>query len=285
MKTKDQQALRLYVRAREDFQAMRKSMDNRLGRKANGEHQNINDERSFDLSDVENFDRIANDARQQEKKIEKMLRKTLKRFDIYNNFLKEVKGVAEIAAAHILSEFDIYKATTVSKMWQYAGLNPGLVRGKKRIAKSKYKKEMGEIIDQMKNIKTGETDYIIQTEDSIKGDRATPGYILPYNKNLRTRLFVMGTGFIKAQNSYALEFYYPYKRRLEQSQQMTKEVKKGGKVIDIMWKEATPGHRNQAAIRYMIKMFIKDLYVAWRDIEGLEIREPYNVEYLGNDRH
>jgi hypothetical protein len=31
----------------------------------------------------------------------------------------------------------------------------------------------------------------------------------------------------------------------------------------------------------MIKMFVKDLYVAWRTIEGLEVRKPYQEEYLG----
>jgi hypothetical protein len=34
----------------------------------------------------------------------------------------------------------------------------------------------------------------------------------------------------------------------------------------------------------MLKMFLKDLYVAWRKIEGLEVREPYAAEYLGK-RH
>lgn len=48
------------------------------------------------------------------------------------------------------------------------------------------------------------------------------------------------------------------------------------------WKDVTPGHRDKAAKRYMIKMFIKDLYVIWRTIEGLPVREPYQVEYLGH---
>jgi hypothetical protein len=29
---------------------------------------------------------------------------------------------------------------------------------------------------------------------------------------------------------------------------------------------------------------LKDLYVQWRTIEGLEVREPYSAEYLGK-RH
>jgi len=35
----------------------------------------------------------------------------------------------------------------------------------------------------------------------------------------------------------------------------------------------------------MVKMFLKDLYVAWRELEGLEIRRPYEEEYLGRVHH
>jgi hypothetical protein len=275
-------ALRMYLRAREDFQAMRKRMDNRLGIKADGTQQKIQDVRSFALEDIENFKLISENARQQEKQTEKMLKKVLLRFPIYNEWLKEVKGVGEIAAGWIISSFDIEKATTVSKMWQYAGLNPGMVKGKKRVSKKEYKPIMGTIITEVPNIKNDGNDYIIETNDMIRGDRATEGYVLPYNKNLRTHLVgVMGAGFIKAQNSYALEFYYPYKLRLENEDSIVINEGKARKGDGKPWKEVSKGHRNNAAIRYMVKMFIKDLYAAWREIEGLPVRVPYAEEYLG----
>jgi hypothetical protein len=87
----------------------------------------------------------------------------------------------------------------------------------------------------------------------------------------------MADGFIKAQSSYCLEFYYPYKMRLEQSHG---EVLHVGK--EKPWKDVTKGHRDRAAKRYMVKMFIKDLYAAWREIEGLPVRKPYQEEYLGH---
>jgi hypothetical protein len=31
----------------------------------------------------------------------------------------------------------------------------------------------------------------------------------------------------------------------------------------------------------MIKQFLKDLYVHWRTLEGLPVRQPYAEEYLG----
>jgi hypothetical protein len=214
-----------------------------------------------------------------------MLRKTLKLFPVYNNFLKNVKGVGEVMAGWIISEIDIFQASAVSKIWQYAGLNPSLVKGKKRIGVKSYNPEMGEIISETANIATGEVDYIVQTNDLVKGDRPTEGYILPYNKNLRTKLVgILADGFIKSQSSYALEFYYPYKARLEKEESVFNDYGREKKDSGKKWSEVSKGHRDMAAKRYMIKMFLRDLYVAWREIEGLPIRKPYEEEYLGR-RH
>jgi hypothetical protein len=78
-----------------------------------------------------------------------------------------------------------------------------------------------------------------------------------------------------------LEFYYPYKLRLENEDSIVINEGKARKGDGKPWKEVSKGHRNNAAIRYMVKMFIKDLYAAWREIEGLPVRVPYAEEYLG----
>jgi hypothetical protein len=247
----DSAAVRMLVRAREDFQSMRKRMDNRIGRKADGTEQDI-EEREFRAEDVANFAGIADEARQQERNIEKMLHVTLQRFPVYTDFLAQTKGVGDIAAGWILAEYDIYKASTVSKMWQFTGLNPGMVPGKKRVENSDG------------------SFSLVNTGDMIRGDRLTPGYVAPFNKRLRTAMVgVLADGFIKAQSPYALNYYYPYKDRLANEEG---------------WSDESKGHRDRAAKRYMIKMFLKDLYVAWRKLEGLPVREPYSEEYLGK-RH
>lgn len=259
-------ALRILVRAREDFQAQRKRMDNRIGRKADGTDQSI-EGREFQSDDVDTFVQIADAAKEQEKVIEKRLAKVLNQYPIWTGWLKGVKGVGTISAAHIISEIDIHIATNASKITQYAGMNPGMVRGKKR-----------------KNLPNGAFETIT-TNTLVRGDKATSGFILPYNKRLKTALLgVLADSFIKSQNYYCMEFYYPYKERLANSDKLVKENKGGGKVVEIPWKEATPNHRNMAARRYMIKMFLHDLYAQWREIEGLPVRPPYQEEYLGH-RH
>ena len=255
---------------------MRKKMDNRIGRTADGEQQNV-EQRTFRLEDLEMFKKIADDAKEKEVECEKNLKRVLKRFPIWTEYLEGVKSVGTIAAGWIIGEFDIEKATTVSKMWQFAGLNPGMVRGVKDIEKDKYKPSMGEVIREYTTMK-GVKHVHVLTDELIKGDKLTEGFTSPFNQNLRTALAgVLADGFIKQQNYYCMEFYYPYKARLEQEENTVLHVGK-----EKQWKEVNKGHRDRAAKRYMIKMFLKDLYVAWRTIEGLPVRPSYQEEYLGH---
>lgn len=281
MKTQLQKTVQLYVRTRVDIQETRKRAFNRLGMKKDGTMQDVPD-RNIESNFFDNLVSITREMMQQEKRIEKDLEILLQKFDIYNNWLQDIKGIGIISSGCIISEFDIEKATTVSKMWQYAGLNPSLVRGNKRIPKADYKAEMGEIITEMKNIKTKKIDYIIKTNEMIRGDRATEGFVLPYNKRLRTHLIgVMAANFVKHQNNYAIEFYYPYKTRLEKEDSIVENKGKKRKGDGKAWKDVSKGHRNNAALRYMVKMFLIDLHVAWRKSEGLDVRKPYAEEYLG----
>jgi hypothetical protein len=63
---------------------------------------------------------------------------------------------------------------------------------------------------------------------------------------------------------------------------MTSETKKGGDVDAVAWKEAKDGHRHRAAIRYMVKMWMIELYKNWREIEGLPVRPPYQEDKPGH---
>lgn len=257
--------LRILTRSRKDFQFLRVGIDNRLGNKANGEEQQVS-ERAIPIEDSLMLREITEETRAQEKAIEKKLLKVLRRFPIYNNWLeKDVSGAGTVICGYLIGEFDIFKADTVSKMWQYAGLNPGKIRGKKRVDR-----------------KDGGFD-LVETDTLVRGDKLTPGFVSPFNKNLRTALCGnMADCFIKAQNKYALDFYYPYKNRLENSTEMVFEISVTGKPgKEVMWKDAKPAHRHRAAIRYMVKMFLLDLYLVWRPMMGLPVRELYAEEYLG----
>jgi hypothetical protein len=255
----NRQMLKMMVRARDDFQDMRTRMDNRLGVKADGSAQQVED-RNVDGGPAQDaLIAVADTARDQETALLKSMGKLLKTFPIYTEFLASVKGCGPASAGWIISSYDIYKADTVSKLWQFTGLNPGMVPGKKRVEG----KEKGEYT-------------IVATDQMVRGDKLTPGFVAPFNKRLRAAVVgVMADSFIKCKSEYA-RYYYEYKARLEQEQN-----KVGGNDEAKSWCDESKGHRDRAAKRYMIKMFLKDLYVQWRTLHGLPVRVPYAEEYLG----
>jgi hypothetical protein len=53
----------------------------------------------------------------------------------------------------------------------------------------------------------------------------------------------------------------------------------GGSGKDAPWGESK-AHRNNAAKRYMIKMFLKAMWIQWRTLEGLSVGETYEARYL-----
>lgn len=106
-------------------------------------------------------------------------------------------------------------------------------------------------------------------------DKKKKGEKCPYNQFLKSKLCgVLGSGFLKANSPYR-EFYDNIKHRYE-SENWGVESKN-----PVDKKRPKAGHQHNASIRYMVKMFLKDLYVAWRTLEGLPVREPYAEEYLG----
>lgn len=109
-------------------------------------------------------------------------------------------------------------------------------------------------------------------------DRKVKGQKCPYNQFLRAKLCgVLGSSFLKANSPYR-EFYDNMKQRLESQDWGMPSKNPTDK------KRPKAGHQHKAATRYMVKMFLRDLYIAWRTLEGLEVRPPYAEEYLGK-RH
>ena len=105
-------------------------------------------------------------------------------------------------------------------------------------------------------------------------DRKVKGQKCPYNQFLRAKLCgVLGSSFLKCGSPYR-EYYDNMKHRLEADDWGTPSKNPTDK------KRPKAGHQHKAANRYMVKMFLRDLYIAWRTLEGLEVRPPYQEEYL-----
>jgi len=287
MNQQERKELKALVRTMYDYQSMRIVTANRLRIKKDESEmaEDFMDDAEISEKDYDAVNYTWETSKRVEKRLEKEIAKIVKSEPIYEKFLVKVLGCGPLMSAAILCEFDINIATTVSKMWQFAGLNSGMVKGKK-IVKITKKTDMSALIKQYENQK-GEQCGIIQSDELVRGDKKQAGFVAPFNSWLRAKLIgVLAGGMIKAGGStnedkinYATKFYYPYKARLEQEENKVMHLGK-----ETEWKEVSKGHRDSAAKRYMIKMFLKDLYVAWRTVEGLEVRKPYQEEYLGK-RH
>ena len=193
----------------------------------------------------------------------KRVRKQLKRYPIYQ-WLSEQKGCGPTMSGVLLSEININRCNTVSALWHFAGLS----------------------VDS-------------QTHKAVrrkKGEKVT------YSPFLRDKMLgVLSECLIKC-NSPWRKFYDDYKHRKKTTMvkvcmgcankppKEKKECKRPkcknceGKVYDVPW-GASDLHRANAAKRYMIKMFLMEMWVKWRTLEGLDTRPPYCVEYLGVVHH
>jgi len=177
------------------------------------------------------------------------LKSVLKEFDVYNHFLKDIKGVGPAMAGVIIGEIDIHQCKYASSLWKYCGLDVA-EDGKGRSRKKEHLREY-EYAD-----KEGE----IQTKMGIT-----------FNPFLKTKLIgVLGSAFLRAGESKYSNVYYDYKSRLENHKNHIEKSK---------------GHRHNMATRYMVKIFLADLYAEWRNLEGLDVAVPYSEAKLGMKKH
>ena len=181
----------------------------------------------------------------QEEQIAKVVAKVVEKNPLWKHFLLDVKGCGALMSAVILSEFDIHKAERISQFWAYAGLDV-CSDGNGRSRKKEH------LVKQTYIDKEGKE----QEKDGIS-----------FNPFLKTKLVgVLGSCLMKANGKYKT-IYDNYKHRLENH---CKHIEK------------TKLHRHNMAVRYMIKIFLQDLWMAWRELEGLEITKPYHEAKLGH---
>ena len=181
----------------------------------------------------------------QEKHHFNYLKHILEDYPIYNEFLKDVKGVGPAIAAVIISEIDITKAKYPSSIWKYAGLDvapdgQGRSRKKEHLVESEYVDKEGEIKTKMG---------------------------ISFNPFLKSKLIgVLATSFLRAGESKYEQIYRNYKHRIAEHPDHI---------------EKSLGHRNNMAKRYAVKIFLLDLHTVWRKLEGFPPSVSYAEAKLG----
>jgi len=202
---------------------------------------------------IESYERQLEAERNHEKTINYELDKE----PLYTEYLKDIRGVGTLMSGVILSEIDIRKCNSISALWAYSGLDTVLVTDKKT----------GE--QRVEGRSRREGHLVPRTYTNKKGEvKETQG--ITFNPLLKTKMVgVLGDIFIKMNPDYK-KIYDDYKHRLANHP---------------TWKDRSKLHRHNAATRYMIKMFLADLWTEWRKLEGLEVKGSYQEEVLGHRHH
>lgn len=191
------------------------------------------------------------------------LQSILEDVPIFTSYLSQQKGIGPAMAGVLISTLDPHRAPYVSSFWSYAGLDVA-PDGRGRSRREEH---------------LVERPYIDKNGDAKMRQSVT------YNPWLKTKLFVLASSFMRSGSPWR-EHYDRYKHRLETDPARErvavtewKKRHKAGEDVSKLW---TPGRIDTASKRYMIKMFLQDLWQTWRRLEGLPVTPTYQEAKLGH---
>ena len=109
-------------------------------------------------------------------------------------------------------------------------------------------------------------EHLEESEYTDKDGEVQKKMGITFNPFLKTKLVgVLGPSFLRAGDNPYRMIYDDYKHRIQNMP---------------VHAEKTKGHIHNMAIRYMVKRFLADLYIAWRTVEGLPVADEYSVAKL-----
>lgn len=264
-------ALKRKVRVFYDLQRLRLQISGRIEPKAEGSAIQLSEYDKFALRSR------ASELLDAEARALGDVQDHLKAIAFYRDILSDksrYRGVGPTLAGVLLAEVDWANSGTPSQVWAFAGLKPlDAYRCKKCHGVLEAVEGDGTVAYRhtMKPVGKDACDAKL-TSDAVyasgKAQRPVRGEKLPYNAWLRMKLVgVLGPVLLKVGSPWR-KFYDDYKHRKESAG----------------WGRSD-AHRHQAAIRYMVKMLVAQVWEDFRKFHGLPVRDSYAAEYLGRSHH
>lgn len=177
-----------------------------------------------------------------EKEIIKVAKKSLKEERIYSEWLAKVKGIGPTLATGLIAE--------INNIERFETISKLWAYSGLHVA------EDGKVVKRR------------------RGEKAN------WNTNLKRTSWLVGEAFVKGGGAYR-ELYDKFRAEYDKKWKTPKDCgstgcknKGKGKCMD--------GHRHAAAKRKTVKVFLAHLYMKWREIEGLPVREPF---IIGKGKH
>lgn len=184
------------------------------------------------------------------------LKPLLADIELYRRFLAFVPGCGPAMSSIIICYFDPSKARHVSSYWKYAGLDVVSVE------------RNGESLSEGRGRKS---EHLVDRNYTDRDGKSATRKSLTFNPLVKTKMVeVMSGCFLRVGNNPYVDIYRDYKNRLANHPK---------------WVDKRPAHRDRAAKRYMVKMFLKDLWLASRKLEGLPTPVSYAQAKLGLQDH
>src|SRR4029077_15867688 len=205
------------------------------------------------------------DLETQEQRQFRQMTATLEEIPIYNSFLKHERGVGPALAAVLVTYFDPVKARHVSSFWKYAGLDvaeDGTARSRRK-------------------------EHLIERAFIDRNGNEATRLSTTYNPWLRMKLLGgLAPSFLRSA-SQRRTLYDNYRNRITSDPARKKvtvaewkkafqQVKKGEMTEEELRHYWPPGRIHKAALRYMVKIFLIDLWTNWRHIEDLPVTQTYH---------
>jgi len=187
---------------------------------------------------------------------------------IVTEWLSLVTGIGpRLSGLLVVNIYDISRFDTVSRLWAYAGLKVEDGRAVKRA-----KGQKANWNSELKTTAWKIAESLIKIVPTAKRDNNGPYRILydAYKARIIVREVNRGSVIYAKSNASAKWAPVHYGPEAEIPAEAPKDP------------EWTQGRINNMALRYIAKRFLSHLWVAWRKLDGLEIRTPYCVEHMGH---
>lgn len=258
----------------------------------------------LDEKDKEFLAAISSGLDQVEHVAEKELRRHLRGYPIYEDWLKKQPGVGTKISGVIIASVDIHKCNTVSQLWAYCGLavvdghSQRRVRGQKANynpwLKAKLIKVMGDNLIRFSKMDESGTYLRSTTKKPIARTESWRRFYDDYKHRKQSMMVPVcmacegkGKVHIKPEEYGRDDEVVSPETVVEGGKPPApKKKKKPGVCANCEgtggpapWGKSD-GHRHNAARRYMVKIFMQGLWLRWREIEGLEVNVPYAEAYL-----
>lgn len=237
----------------------------------------------------------------EEKEVD-ILAKEIQKHPMWDKFFKNVVGVGPMMAGVCIAYFDIHKAPYASSFWKYAGLDtvevtkevegPDGTKEKVPVyVMEQQKDENGELVfdengepvmvpkmekriidGEMRSVpmvvREGRSARHLEKQTYMKDGEVHEKMGLTYNPKLKSKLIGVQAGnFLKQRGCYYEQIYRKYRQRLEESPR---------------FENYTLGRINNMAKRYMIKCFVRDMWVVWREMAGYKVTAPHELSEYGH---